>query len=106
MSKESTNSSIAWAQFRFSIIGSLPSRPPSTGELRKQLEALAAQSWHHPLKDKWVTFGVSTIERWYYKALNADDPVDALSRKVRTDAGKAKAISQSLLSEKKDNTSE
>jgi len=98
MSKESTSSSIAWAQFRFSIIGSLLSRPPATGELRKQLEVLAAQSWRHPLKDKWVTFGVSTIERWYYRALNSDDPVSALARKIRTDAGNSKVISPALLS--------
>lgn len=98
MSKKSKSSSIAWAQFRFSVIGSLLSRPPATGELRKHLEALAGQSWRHPLKDKWVTFGVSTIERWYYRALNSDNPVDALARKIRTDAGKSKSISLSLLS--------
>ncbi|MDM8536367.1 DDE-type integrase/transposase/recombinase, partial [Desulfobacterales bacterium HSG17] len=98
MTKESTSSSVAWAQFRFSIIGSLLSRPPATGELRKHLEALAAQSWRHPLKDKWVTFGVSTIERWYYRALNSDDPISALARKIRTDAGNSKAISPALLS--------
>ncbi len=98
MSKKSTSSSIAWAQFRFSVIGSLLSRPPQTGELRKHLEVLAGQSWHHPLKDKWVTFGVSTIERWYYRALNSNDPVNALARKIRADAGKSKSIPQPLLS--------
>jgi len=39
----------------------------------------------------------STIERWYYRALKSADPVGALDRKVRTDAGETQAMSVELL---------
>jgi hypothetical protein len=34
-----------------------------------------------------ICFGASTIERWYYKAKAAPDPIAALGRKIRRDAG-------------------
>lgn len=44
-----------------------------------------------------MQFGVSTLERWYYAALNANqDPVGALRREVRKDAGKVRALSEAL----------
>jgi transposase InsO family protein len=46
-----------------------------------------------------VRFGTSTIERWYYQARTAPDPVGALARSARSDAGKEKAISPTLLEE-------
>ena len=89
----------SWAQFRFSIIGGLLAKPPNIGELQKKLEILAGQSYQHPTKDTLVRFGTSTIERWYYKALGSDDPIEALGRKPRSDAGISKAMSSELLSE-------
>lgn len=86
-----------WAHFRFSIIGGLLARPPDKGELRDELEKLASRCYLHPTKNTWVTFGVSTIERWYYQALRSEDPIKALGRKVRSDAGKATAMSPLLL---------
>ncbi len=86
-----------WAQFRFSIIGGLLARPPMKGELRKELQELASHTYQHPTKDKPVKFGVSTIERWYYKALQTNDPVGSLERKSRSDAGTHKAMSSELL---------
>ncbi len=60
-----------WAHFRFSVIGSLLAAPPARGELQEQLQELAAKKWRHPISGQWVLFGLSTIERWYYKALRS-----------------------------------
>jgi hypothetical protein len=37
-----------WAHLRFSVIGQLLAAPPPNGELRAEIEALAARQWHHP----------------------------------------------------------
>ncbi len=68
----------SWTQLRFSIIGGLLANPPKTGELCERLEILASRSYQHPTKDTLVTFGTSTIERWYYNALKSTDPIEAL----------------------------
>jgi transposase InsO family protein len=89
---------LTWAELRFSIIGGLLANPPEKGELGKRLEALASKNYQHPKKrHARVTFGVSTIERWYYKALNGTDPVKILQRKIRSDFGDSKAMSQELI---------
>jgi transposase InsO family protein len=44
-----------------------------------------------------VRIGASTIERWYYKAKTAQDPIGVLGRKMRADAGKHRAMSQQLV---------
>ena len=36
-----------WARFRFSVIGPLLAAPPQRGELRNELEGLAARQWVH-----------------------------------------------------------
>ena len=78
----------AWARFRFSVVGPLLAAPPARGELQSRLRELAAQRWRHPIHGEWVEFGASTIERWYYLALNEkQDPVAALRRKLRSDSG-------------------
>ena len=97
MSKKSKKQLTNWAHFRFSVIGGLLARPPDKGDLQQEIEKLASRVYLHPTKDEWVTFGASTIERWYYLALNADDPIKALGRKIRSDAGKATAMSPRLL---------
>ena len=86
-----------WGRFRFSVIGGLLARPPAKGKLGKEIKALAERSYRHPHEDEWIRFGASTIERWYYQALHADDPVATLSRGLRSDAGKGKAMSSRLL---------
>ncbi len=93
MCKKIVRMLITWAQLRFSIIGGLLASPPPKGQLGKQLRFLASRPYRHPTEDRWVKFGASTIERWYYKALGSDDPIKALGRKVRSDAGKSKALS-------------
>ena len=73
-----------WAQLRFSVIGQLLAAPPAKGELRAALEQLAAREWHHPSTGAPVRFGVSTLERWLYRARNEQhDPVSVLRRKRR-----------------------
>ena len=77
-----------WGQFRFSVIGPLFARPPDKGELREHLEELASKTYIHPIKGNEIQFSVSTLERWYYRALGVDDPVLALERKIRSDMAK------------------
>ncbi len=98
MKKETDNRLDSWELLRFSIIGPLLARPPSKGNLGKEIERLSRQHYQHPTKDQWITFGFSTIERWYYKALKSDDPVRVLRRKTRKDTGKTPAMSSELLS--------
>ncbi|MBU4154402.1 MAG: DDE-type integrase/transposase/recombinase [Proteobacteria bacterium] len=90
-----------WARFRFSIIGGLLANPPAKGALRGELERLAQKNYRHPTDHKWVTFSFSTIERWYYKAVNSDDPISALGRKIRHDAGSNRVMSGALIQELK-----
>ena len=93
MSEESKRTLKNWAHLRFSIVGPLLARPPDKGDLAKELEELASRRYPHPGGEgEWLRFGVSTIERWYYQALGTDDPVKALSRKIRSDAGRERAI--------------
>jgi putative transposase len=83
-----------WAEFRFSVIGQLLAAPPSKGELAAAIAALAERTWHHPITDEHTSFGFSTIERWYYRAVKEkSDPVGVLRRKLRADAGQQPAMS-------------
>jgi len=83
-----------WARLRFAVVGPLLASPRSRGELRAALEKQAAQTWRHPTREGSVQFSVRTLERWYYAAKNAPvDPVGALRRKVRTDAGSQRSMS-------------
>jgi putative transposase len=98
MSEQCKRTLKKWAHLRFSIVGPLLARPPDKGELGKKLEELANRRYPHPSREgEWVKFGVSTIERWYYRALESDDPVSALGRKPRADAGARRAVSKEIL---------
>jgi hypothetical protein len=72
-----------WARLRFAIIGPLLAAPPGQGELQTVLGLLAAKTWRHPTSGLDVNFGLSTLERWYYAARKADDPVAALRNSLR-----------------------
>ncbi len=85
------------AEFRLSIIGPLLSMPPDKGQLQKELKSIAGHLYFHPTKKIWRKFNISTVERWYYQAHNADDPIKALSRKIRSDAGKSYALTHQQL---------
>jgi transposase InsO family protein len=78
-----------WAEFRFGVVGGLFSAPPERGELGRALQALAEQTWIHPVSGEPTHFDVSTIARWYYAArAHADNPLGALRPRVRRDRGK------------------
>ena len=77
-----------WARLRFSVIGPLLASPPARGELHAAFEALAGKTWIHPATEEPACFAVPTLERWFYAARSAgDDPVAALRKRVRSDAG-------------------
>ena len=66
------------------------------GPRRTRLE-LAAREWRHPVSGEPVRFGVSTFERWYYRARKErHDPLTVLRRKLRRDAGSQVAMSAAL----------
>ena len=76
-----------WARLRFSIIGPLLAAPPGPKALQAALQLLAAKTWREPVSGLDVCFAASTIERWYYKARRANDPVAALKDRLRADVG-------------------
>ena len=86
-----------WARLRFSIVGQLLAAPPERGALRASLEELAGREWRHPTTGAPVRFGVSTLERWFYRARNErQDPVGVLRRKRRLDAGEQASMTTPL----------
>lgn len=87
MSSGTGNRHGLWARLRFAIIGRLLSSPPNHGELKSELEALAAREWQHPITKEPHRFSFATIERWYYAARKKSDPMRGLRSKVRKDAG-------------------
>lgn len=86
-----------WARLRFAIIGPLLAAPPARGQLRQALQALAEQGWQHPCTGARVHFSYATLERWYYAARRARDPVAVLRRRRRRDAGRARRLSAALI---------
>ena len=86
-----------WANLRFAVVGQLLAAPPEKGALRRELRALAARTWRHPVTGAPVRFGLSTIERWYGAARRERrDPVSVLRRKVRKDLGVQSSVSAPL----------
>jgi len=86
-----------WARFRFSVVGSLLSAPPASGELKVVLGLLAEKTWTHPVSGGEVRFAVATIERWYYTARREkNDPVGVLRRTVRKDCGKVSLTAEQI----------
>ena len=87
-----------WARLRFAVVGPLLASPPPAGQLRAELDRLSRRDWDHPSGKGPVRFAVSTIERWYYQARAAErDPVKALRRRARADAGRVRAMSPALI---------
>ena len=86
-----------WARLRFSIIGALLAAPPDPGDLQTALGLLAAKTWRHPASGMDVSFGHSTLERWYYAARKAHDPVSALKNRLRGGVKRFPSLSQSVI---------
>ncbi|EIM65338.1 integrase family protein [Desulfobacter postgatei 2ac9] len=74
------------------------SSPPAKGQLQQEIQRLSQKIYQHPIdENRKFTLGASTIERWYYKAKEADDPVVVLGRKPRFDAGIRWSMPEALL---------
>lgn len=86
-----------WGSFRLSVVGGLLVSPPPYGELKSAVKALSDKAWKHPITGEETRFSFSTIEEWYYKAKSArKSPVQALERKMRTDGGLFRSVSESV----------
>jgi hypothetical protein len=85
-----------WARLRFLIVGPLLASPPARGELQAEIARLAEKSWRHPATGDPIRFGRSTIERWLSVARSSRDPLAALGRAVRCDAGSQPSMSLEL----------
>jgi putative transposase len=81
-----------WARLRFAIIGPLLAAPPPRGELQHKLLDLSRGRWTHPVNGTDIYFSVATIERWFYAARQTTDPIAALRRQRRSDAGRARRL--------------
>ena len=85
-----------WARLRFSIIGPLLAAPPEAGQLHAALTALASKIWRDP-QGLDVRFGVSTLERWYYAARRAEDPIAILRNRLRGDVGRFPSMTPAVI---------
>lgn len=85
-----------WALFRFGVIGGLLASPPAASQLRESLTELASKRWTHPITGERLQLGFTTIERWYYRARKAKNPVETLRSKERSDRGQSKRVSGEL----------
>lgn len=93
VAEEAVQKKQRWARLRFAIIGPLLAAPPSSpGELRRTLKRLSEQRFRHPITGLPVHFGFATLERWYYAARKAQDPVAVLGRRTRSDAGRTRRL--------------
>ena len=97
MSGTQTEHQLSWERFRFAVIGPLLAAPPAKGELQHQLRVLSKKRWTHPIENhRTLQLSLSTLERWYYKALRSNNPIDALKRSTRTDSGKNRVVSSEI----------
>jgi putative transposase len=96
MTNETDSTQAKWARFRFAVVGPLLTAPPEKGEQQVALQELAKKKWRHPITGKQVYFAKSTIERWFYLAIEEQDPVSALRTKKRADAGTSKLLTSAL----------
>jgi putative transposase len=87
-----------WARLRFAVVGPLLECPPAVGALQTTLAELAQRHWRHPTqRGKRIRFSQATIERWLYLAKKAPNPMEALMRRVRRDAGVSRICGETLV---------
>ena len=85
-----------WAEFRLAVVGHLVVGDLDRGQLGAELKSLSAKKWKHPITGTRVTFGYSTIERWYYIVLNNPKArLRALSKR-RCDAGLPRSLTKQV----------
>ena len=80
----------AVALFRASVIGSLGCREMSRGDLAEELRVLSEKRFRPPGSPVTRSYGVSTLERWYYA--HRAGGVEALRPKPRSDRGFAQTL--------------
>lgn len=88
---------VRWARLRFQILGPLLAAPADDGELKARIEALAARAWRHPTTGESIRFSFKTLERWWYVARHAADPLAVLARKIPAHAGTHPSVSPALI---------
>ena len=97
MTRKKTANRHAWEHFRFAVIGPLLVSPPEPGTLQAELRQLASKVWAHPIDpNREYKVSLSTLNRWYYRACDAHNPVEQLKRKRRTDADATRRVSDVL----------
>jgi transposase len=84
------------AEFRLAVVGHLVVGDVERGELVAELKSLSAKKWKHPITGKRVTFGYSTIEHWYYVALNNPKVRLRVLSKRRRDAGLPRSLTKQV----------
>lgn len=82
------------ALYRASIIGGLTLRELDRGQLATELESLSKQRFCPPRSHGARCYGVSTLERWYYKYKQGG--LDALTPKTRSDKGRGRVLGDEL----------
>lgn len=82
----------AVALFRSQVLGPLLTRSPMRGELSRALIELSCIRFRPPGSDTTRTFGVSTLQRWYYAYQQGG--LAALKPMPRSDRGRAKALTE------------
>jgi transposase InsO family protein len=85
----------AVAVFRAEIVGALTRQRLAHGELKARLRELAKVRYRPPGADSTRTFGVSTLERWYYAYKN--DGLEGLLPKARSDRGHGRNLEDELV---------
>jgi putative transposase len=87
-----TDHAEAVALFRCEIIGALSRRDLSHGELAMELRTLSQRRYRPPGADHTRRYSVPTLERWLYRYKAGG--LEALRPKVRSDKGRAQALTE------------
>src|SRR5690606_16819648 len=82
------------ALFRAGIIGTLVHADLQRGELKRSLQALSAQKFRPPGSHRTRSYGVSTLQRWYYAFRLGG--LDALRPIPRSDKGHGRELTEPL----------
>ena len=82
------------AQFRAEIIGALVHRALDRGQLQQELRRLSEQTFRPPGAPRSQHFGVSTLQRWYYRYKKQG--LAGLVPRLRKDRGRGRKLGEPL----------
>ena len=91
---EPSNHAEAVALFRAEVIGAIARMELSRGGLRARIAELSRQKFRPPGSPRLKSFGVSTLERWYYRYRKHG--LRGLHPNVRSDRGRARQLDAKL----------